>query len=59
MSEKVLAIRIDDELQKEVKIHLAKNGISLKDYITNLIQDDLAKVIRYYENAIQKFKELV
>ncbi|MCI8470405.1 MAG: hypothetical protein HFJ35_02775 [Clostridia bacterium] len=50
MSEKVLAIRIDDELQKEVKIHLAKNGISLKDYITNLIQDDLAKVKRR-ENA--------
>lgn len=46
MSDKVLAIRIDDKLQKEIKIHLAKNGISLKDYITNLIQDDLAKVKR-------------
>lgn len=43
MSEKVLAIRIDDELQREVKIHLAKRGLSLKDYITNLIQDDLVK----------------
>ena len=50
MSEKVLAIRIDEELQKEVKIHLAKNGISLKDYITNLIQDDLVKE-RRRENA--------
>ncbi len=29
MSEKVLAIRIDDELQKEVKIHLAKNSEKL------------------------------
>ena len=43
MSEKVLAIRIDDKLQRKVKIHLAETGISLKDYITNLIEDDLAK----------------
>ena len=50
MSDKVLAIRIDDELQRKVKIHLAKNGISLKDYITNLIQDDLVKAERR-ENA--------
>ena len=50
MSDKVLAIRMDDELQREVKIHLAKKGISLKDYITNLIQDDLVKEKRR-ENA--------
>ncbi len=50
MAERVLAIRIDDALQKEVKIYLAKKGITLKDYITNLIQDDLVKEKRR-ENA--------
>ena len=50
MSDKVLAIRIDNDLHREIKIHLAKKGISLKDYITALIQQDLDKA-EQKENA--------
>ncbi|MEG1185593.1 MAG: toxin-antitoxin system HicB family antitoxin [Eubacterium sp.] len=41
MTEKTITVRISDELHKEIKIHIAKNGKSLKDYIVELIQKDL------------------
>lgn len=41
MSEKTIAFRVDEELHRQVKIRLAETGMSLKDYIITLIEDDL------------------
>lgn len=43
MSEKTIAIRIDDELHKRIKIRLAEIDMTLKDYIISLIQSDLSQ----------------
>ena len=50
MPEKNLAIRVDEELFKKVKIRLAENGMTLKDYIVSLIERDLQ------ENITQNWK---
>lgn len=42
MSEKTIAIRIDEEFHKKIKIRLAETGLTLKDYILGLIDKDLA-----------------
>lgn len=41
MAEKTITIRIDDELHKDIKVNIAKKGISLKDYVVGLIKSDL------------------
>ena len=41
MSEKTITIRIDEELHRDIKIVVAKKGITLKDYIVQLVKDDL------------------
>lgn len=41
MSEKTVAIRIDEDLQKRIKFRLVEKGCTLKDYIVNLIERDL------------------
>lgn len=41
VSEKTITIRVSEDLHKAVKIQIAEQGISLKDYIVNLIQKDL------------------
>ncbi|WP_446897418.1 toxin-antitoxin system HicB family antitoxin [Clostridium sp. LBM24168] len=41
MTEKTITIRIDDNLHKDIKINIAKKGISLKDYIVGLVKKDL------------------
>lgn len=43
MTEKTITIRISEDLHKTVKIRIAEQGISLKDYLVDLIQKDLAK----------------
>ena len=43
MAEKSITVRISEDLHKTVKIRIAEEGISLKDYIVDLIQKDLAK----------------
>lgn len=43
MTQKTLTIRINEELHKKIKVKTAKKQISLKDYITNLIENDLKK----------------
>ena len=40
---KVLALRIDEKLQREIKEYLAKQRKTLKDYVTELITEDLQK----------------
>lgn len=41
MSEKTITIRIDEELHRDIKTVVAKKGITLKDYIVQLVKDDL------------------
>lgn len=41
MSERTIAIRIDENLHREIKIRLAETDMTLKDYIINLIKNDL------------------
>ena len=41
MQEKTIAIRIDEGLHKKIKLKLAENGLTLKDYIIKLIEKDL------------------
>lgn len=43
MAEKTITIRVPDELHKQIKIKIAKEGISLKDYVIGLIEKDLSK----------------
>lgn len=43
MSEKTITIRISEDLHKTVKIKIAESGVTLKDYLVDLIQKDLAK----------------
>lgn len=40
MSEKTITIRIDEELHKKIKIKIAHKGITLKQYIVDLINED-------------------
>ena len=46
MPEKNLAIRVDEKLFKKVKVRLAQNGMTLKDYIVSLIEKDLQDKIK-------------
>lgn len=41
INERTIAIRIDEELHKKVKIKLAETGMTLKDYISRLVENDL------------------
>lgn len=43
MAEKTITIRISEELHKDVKIKIARSGVTLKDYLVNLIKEDLKK----------------
>lgn len=43
MSEKTITVRVSEDLHKAIKIRIAEEGISLKDYVVQLIQKDLAK----------------
>ena len=42
MAEKTITIRVEEELYKKIKVEVALKGITLKDYILNLIQQDMA-----------------
>jgi len=37
------SIKIDPKLWKEVKVHVAKTGINISDFIEGLIKKDLKK----------------
>ena len=44
ITEKTIAIRINEEFHKKIKIKLAENGLTLKDYIISLIEKDINSV---------------
>ncbi|WP_214720685.1 toxin-antitoxin system HicB family antitoxin [Exiguobacterium sp. s192] len=43
ISEKTITVRISEDLHKAIKIKIAQEGVSLKDYVVSLIQKDLEK----------------
>ena len=43
MSFRNIAIKVEEELFKKVKIKVAKEGITLRDYVIKLIEQDLEK----------------
>lgn len=43
MSEKTITIRITEAQHRAIKVEAAQRGLSLKDYILQLVQADLEK----------------
>ncbi len=41
MAEKTITIRIDEELHRKIKIKIANESVTLKDYVVDLIKKDL------------------
>ena len=41
MDERTLAFRVDEDLHRTLKIKLASEGVTLKDYVIGLIKSDL------------------
>lgn len=41
MSEKNIGIKVNEELYREIKIKIAKEGKTLKEYILELVKKDL------------------
>ncbi len=62
MEERTLAFRVEEELHRTLKVKLANEGITLKDYVIGLIKSDLynnerpisADDLRSYANAINE-----
>lgn len=43
MAEKIINFKIDENIYKEMKKKLIDKDLTIKDYVTNLIKEDLAK----------------
>ena len=43
MAEKIINFKIDEETYKEMKKKLIDKDMTIKDYVTNLIKEDLKK----------------
>lgn len=41
MTEKTINFKIDEELYKQVKVKIAQQGMTLKDYMIQLIKNNL------------------
>ena len=41
ISDKTLAIRVDEDFYKKVKLRLAEKGVTLKDYFIELVENDV------------------
>lgn len=41
MTRKNVIIRMDEELHKKIKIHVAKKGTTIQDFVLKLIKEDL------------------
>lgn len=44
ISDKTLAIRVDEDFYKKVRLRLAENGMTLKDYFISLVENDIKSV---------------
>lgn len=43
MAEKIINFKIDENIYKEMKKKLIDKDLTIKDYVTNLIKEDLKK----------------
>lgn len=43
MAEKIINFKIDENIYKEMKKKLVDKDLTIKDYVTNLIKEDLKK----------------
>lgn len=43
MAEKIINFKIDENIYKEMKKKLIDKDLTIKDYVTNLIKEDLEK----------------
>jgi len=41
--DKTINFKVEENFYKDIKIHIAKKGITLKDYVIQLIKNDLEK----------------
>ena len=41
--DKTINFKVDEELYRSVKVHIAQEGMTLKEYIIELIRKDLEK----------------
>ena len=54
---KMIQVRnVPDELHRELKARAARKGLSLSDYVLNLIEDDLARPT--LEEALERISKL-
>lgn len=58
VAERNIAIRVDEELFKKIKIRLADNGMTLKDYIISLIEEDLMEDVHFNLKAVPALKAI-
>ncbi len=58
MPERNIAIRVDEELFRKIKVRIADNGMTLKDYIISLIEDDLREDVRVNLKAVPSSKAI-
>ena len=42
MPERILAVRMEEELIQRIKTYAAANKVTIKDYITRLVEEDLS-----------------
>ena len=41
MADRTITIKVEEDFYRDIKIRIAKEGITLKEYILNLIREDL------------------
>lgn len=58
VAERNIAIRVDEELFKRIKSKLAENGMTLKNYITCLVEEDLRKDVDFNLKAVPAAKSV-
>lgn len=38
---KLLGVRVDEEMHKKIKVYTTRNGMTIQEYIMQLIQNDM------------------
>lgn len=43
MGERMLAVRVDEELYTRIKVFVAQKGLSMKEFVTNAVEHELVR----------------
>lgn len=43
MGERMLAVRIDEELYTTIKVFVAQKGMTMKDFVTNAVEHEMVR----------------